>query len=62
MKVSTEMYGKLFNAITDAENDLEKIVERLKQIQIEVEKLYINSEDDKPFIRFLSTKNESRND
>ena len=45
MNITTEMYGKLFNAITDTENDLNKIIERLKEIQKDVEEMYIRNDD-----------------
>lgn len=43
MEVSTEMYAKLFNGITDVEKELSDIVERLKELQIEVEKIYMDN-------------------
>ena len=44
MKVTDEMYIKLFNELTDIMNDLENIIERIKMVQIETEEMYINSE------------------
>lgn len=41
MDIKTEMYTKLFNELTDLQNDLSKLVERIKNVQIEVEKIYI---------------------
>ena len=46
MKVTTEMYTKLFNEITDVQEELLKLAERLKNIQIETEEIYINNEDE----------------
>ena len=42
MNVTSEMYTKLFNEITDIENEMIKLVEKLKNVQIEVEEIYIN--------------------
>ncbi len=47
MKVTSEMYTKLFNEITDVQEELLKLVERLKNIQLETEEMYINNEDNK---------------
>ncbi len=47
MKVTSEMYTKLFNEITDVQAELLKLVERLKNIQLETEDMYINNEDNK---------------
>ncbi len=47
MKVTSEMYTKLFNEITDVQEELLKLVERLKNIQLETEEIYINNEDNK---------------
>lgn len=44
MNVTSEMYTKLFNEITDIENEMIKLVEKLKNVQIEVEEIYINQE------------------
>ena len=41
MKVTDEMYIKLFNELTDIMNDLEKIRERIKEVQIETEEIYV---------------------
>jgi uncharacterized membrane protein len=38
-------YLLLFNAISDAENSLEILKERLIKAQIEAEELYINKDD-----------------
>lgn len=45
MKVTSEMYTKLFNEISDVQEELQNIVERLKKVQKETEDMYINSED-----------------
>lgn len=45
MTISEEMYSMLFNEITDIQKDLQKIIERTKKLQIEVEEKYINKED-----------------
>ena len=45
MKVTQEMYTKLFNAMTDAKMQLEKAFELLSQAQIEAEEIYINKEN-----------------
>ena len=45
MKVTSEMYTKLFNEISDVQEKLQNIVERLKKVQKETEDMYINSED-----------------
>ena len=42
--VKDEMYYKLFNKLTDIMNDLEKIMERIKEVQIETEEMYISKE------------------
>ncbi len=47
MKVTSEMYTKLFNEITDIQEELLKLVERLKNIQLKTEEMYINNEDNK---------------
>ena len=44
MEVKTEMYTKLFNELTDITNELEKIKERIKNIQLETEEMYIGQE------------------
>ncbi len=44
MEVTTEMYTKLFNELTDITNELEKIKERIKSIQLETEEIYIRQE------------------
>ena len=44
MEVTTEMYTKLFNELTDITNELEKIKERIKNIQLETEEIYIGQE------------------
>ncbi len=41
MEVTTEMYTKLFNELTDITNELEKLKERIKNIQLETEEMYI---------------------
>lgn len=45
MNVTTEMYTKLFNELTNVKEELEMLIERIKQIQIETEDIYINSEN-----------------
>jgi len=45
MKVTTEMYTKLFNAMTDAKKQLEKAFELLERAQIETEEMYISQEN-----------------
>ena len=45
-KPTPEMYTKLFNEITDVQEELLKLAERLKNIQIETEEIYINNEDE----------------
>ena len=45
MKVTTDMYTKLFNELTDIMNDLENIKERIVKIQKETEEIYINNEE-----------------
>ena len=47
MKVTSEMYTKLFNEITDIQEELLKLVEKLKNIQLKTEEMYINNEDNK---------------
>ena len=42
MEVTTEMYTKLFNELTDITNELERLKERIKNIQSETEEIYIN--------------------
>ncbi len=44
MEVTTEMYTKLFNELTDITNELEKLKERIKNIQLETEEIYINQD------------------
>ena len=44
MEVTTEMYTKLFNELTDISNELERLKERIKNIQLETEEIYINNE------------------
>ena len=44
MEVTTEMYTKLFNELTDITNELEMLKERIKNIQIETEEIYIGQE------------------
>ncbi len=47
MKVTSEMYIRLFNELTDVKEELEKLIERIKIAQIEVEEIYINNKTDK---------------
>ena len=44
MNVTSDMYTKLFNELTDIMNELEIIKERIKKVQIETEEIYINNE------------------
>ena len=44
MNITTEMYAKLFNELTDIIKDLENIKERIKKVQSETEEIYINNE------------------
>ncbi len=44
MEVTTEMYTKLFNAITDIEKELTDIVTKLKLLQLETEEIYTSNE------------------
>ena len=39
--VTPAMYTKLFNELTSIIEDLEKIIERIKAVQIETEEIYI---------------------
>ena len=41
MEVTTEMYARLFNELTDVQKELEKLIERIKNVQMETEELYI---------------------
>ncbi|MDO4618685.1 MAG: hypothetical protein Q4B31_04085 [Clostridia bacterium] len=41
MEITTEMYTELFNAITDAENKLQEVMELLKEAQKKTEEMYI---------------------
>lgn len=45
MEVTTEMYAKLFNELTNVQEELQKIIERTKNIQIEVEEIYISGDN-----------------
>ncbi len=42
MNVTSDMYTKLFNELTDIMKDLENIKERIKKVQSETEEIYIN--------------------
>lgn len=44
MNVTSEMYTKLFNELTDIMKVLENIREGIKKIQSETEEIYINNE------------------
>ena len=44
MEVTTEMYTKLFNELTDITNELERLKKRIKSIQLETEEIYIRQE------------------
>ena len=41
MKVTSEMYTKLFNELTDIQVELQILIDRMKIAQIETEKMYI---------------------
>ena len=43
MNVTSDMYTKLFNELTDIMDELENIKERIKKVQTETEDIYINS-------------------
>ena len=45
MEVTTEMYTKLFNELTNMTNELERLKERIKNIQLEAEEIHINRID-----------------
>ena len=45
MNVTSEMYTRLFNELTDVQRELEKLIERIKLAQIETEEMYINKTD-----------------
>lgn len=45
MKITEEMYTKLFNCITDVVKTLEEVGESLKKVQIDAEEIYISKED-----------------
>lgn len=47
MKITTEMYTKLFNEFTNIQDELQRIIDRTKEIQIEVEEMYISQDDNK---------------
>lgn len=42
MKVTTEMYTKLFNELTDVKKELEVLIERIKTAQTETDEMSIN--------------------
>ena len=42
--VKDEMYYKLFNKLTDILETIKNMEEKIKQIQIETEEMYINEE------------------
>ena len=44
MNVTSDMYTKLFNELTDILNEIEVIKERIKKVQIETEEIYTNNE------------------
>lgn len=46
MKVTTGMYTKLFNELTNIQEELQKIIESAKAVQAEVEEIYINLEEE----------------
>ena len=43
MNVTSDMYTKLFNELTDIMDELENIKERIKKVQTETEEIYINN-------------------
>ena len=45
MEVTTEMYARLFNELTDVQKELEKLIERIKNVQMETEELYIKEQN-----------------
>ncbi len=45
MEVTTEMYTKLFNEFTDIINELERLKEKIKTVQLETEEMYVNRID-----------------
>ena len=45
MEVTTEMYTKLFNELTNITNELERLKEKIKTVQLETEEIYINRID-----------------
>ena len=45
MEVTTEMYIKLFNELTDITNELERLKEKIKTVQLETEEMYVNRID-----------------
>ena len=45
MEVTTEMYIKLFNELTDIINELERLKEKIKTVQLETEEMYVNGID-----------------
>ena len=47
MKITTEMYTKLFSELTNIQDELQRIIDRTKEIQIEVEEMYISQDDNK---------------
>lgn len=53
MKVTKEMYVKLFGELTKIERDLQNIIERIHKVQQETEEIYINMPDEKAFLKPL---------
>lgn len=47
MEVTTEMYVKLFDELTNVQEELQRIIDRTKEIQIEVEEMYISHDNNK---------------
>ena len=43
--VKDEMYFKLFNELTDILETIKKMKEKIKQIQLETEEMYIDNEE-----------------
>ena len=46
MKVTSEMYTKLFNELTDMQEELQKLIERMQKAQIEAEEMYIEGTEE----------------
>ena len=44
VQITSKMYTRLFNEVTDIKNELYKLAERMNDVQVEVEEVYINQE------------------